>query len=380
MLNFLINILLVFGILGILILVHELGHFLAARISKVRVDEFAIGLGPKIVGWVRGETHFRLNLLPIGGYVKILGEGDEVTSKKESKDPRNLKNKSKLIRIFVMLAGIIMNILLAVSIYYFFIIRMDYRWEVSPDFRNTKPMFGQIETEKTGDVEYSGLVEDMNAEKAGLPEKGRILEIEGEKLSYSYEVTELLKENKGEEVEMSVCADEICSKYEVKVSEEGTVGIYLYQNYRVFISYAETKLFAGFAHAANVVGLVGEKFGEIWGNAQETGNYSEVVNNVSGPVGVYVIVDYFKGYGALALLGFLADFSLTLGIMNLLPIPALDGGRVLLVIIEAIIGRPLNKKLEALVINISFLLLVVLMIAIIFKDIFTMDQLRSLLK
>jgi regulator of sigma E protease len=379
MLNFLITTAIVLVILGVLIFIHELGHFLAARISKVRVDEFAIGLGPKILGWVRGETQYRLNLLPLGGYVKILGEGDEVTTKKEANDPRNLKNKSKLVRVFVMLAGIIMNLLLAVVIYYFFIIQAGFRWEVSPDFRNINPWFGQIEVEREGDIEYSGLVEDMNAQKAGLPETGTIRRIDGQEVKYSYELTEYLRNSKGEEVSLSVCDDE-CKEYDVEVSDSGTVGIYLYQNYRVFLSYVNIKLFSGFAHAANVVGLVGERFGEIIGTARQTGDYSEVVNNVSGPVGVYVIVDYFKSYGFLALLGFLADLSLTLAIMNLLPIPALDGGRVLLVGVEAVIGKPLNKNFEAIVINISFILLVILMIAIIFKDVLYIDQLRLLLK
>jgi regulator of sigma E protease len=278
-----------------------------------------------------------------------------------------------------MLAGVFMNFLLAVGVYYFFIVRSDYRWEVGPDFRTVQPWFGEVETERVGDVEYSGLVEDMNAQEAGLPDEGVIESVDGEELVYSYELSEILNERKGEEVSIRVC-EEDCVDYSVEVSDEGTIGIYLYQNYRVFLSYVNIKLFSGFAHAANVVGLVGDRFGEILSNANETGDYSEVVNNVSGPVGVYVIVDYFKQYGILSLIGFLADFSLTLAIMNILPIPALDGGRVLLVLIEAIIGRPLNKKLEAVIINVSFILLLALMVIIIFKDIFTIDQLRSLLK
>lgn len=379
MLNFLVNIVIVGLILGILIFIHELGHFLAARLSKVRVDEFAIGLGPKIFWWTRGETVYRLNLFPIGGYVKILGEGDEVTSKKEANDPRNLKNKSKPVRVFVMLAGILMNLLLAVTIYYYFITSANFKWEVSPDFRTVDTIFGEIETEKTGMVEYSGLVEDMNAHKAGLPESGEIKSINGENLDFTYELTEKLKKNAGRSIELNICSQE-CGEYTVEVSKQGTIGIYLPPNYRVYLSYSGIKVFAGFAHAVNIVGLVGERFGQILNTAKHTGDYSEVVNNVSGPVGVYVIVDYFKSYGFLALLGFLADFSLTLAIMNALPIPALDGGRVLLVGIEAVLRKPLNKNIEAIVINVSFLLLIILMIAIIFKDIFTIDQLRSLLK
>src|SRR5690606_34723197 len=117
------------------------------------------------------------------------------------------------------------------------------------------------------------------------------------------------------------------------------------------------------------VQLIGDRFSEMFSIAKRTGDYSEITTSVSGPVGMYVIIDYLKSYGWPVILGLVADFSLTLAVFNALPIPALDGGRVFLIIVEAIIRRPLNDKLKAVVINVSFLLLLVLMVAIIFKDI-----------
>ncbi len=379
MLNTLINIILVIGILGVLIFIHELGHFIAARLCKVRVDEFAIGLGPKLFSFRRGETEYRLNILPIGGYVKILGEGDEVVGKKDTKDPRNLKNKSKAAQIFVMLAGITMNLFLAASIYFYFISSTNYRWALQPDFVDFNPWFGETVVEKKGELLYTGLVEDMNAQRAGLPKEGEIISFNGEAVSYSYEFIDLLSENAGKDIALEICNDE-CSTHNVEVSDVGTIGIYLPHNYEVYISYEKTGVFSGLAHSANIVQLIGERFSEMFSSAKRTGDYSEITTSVSGPVGMYVIIDYLKSYGWPVLLGLTADFSLTLAVFNALPIPALDGGRVFLILVEAIIRKPLNEKLKAVIINVSFLMLLALMIAIIFKDIFTIDQLRSLLK
>lgn len=379
MLNILLNILIFVLVLGMLIFVHELGHFLAAKISKVKVYEFALGLGPKILSFVRGGVEFRLNILPIGGYVKILGEGDEVVDKKLEKSSENLKNKSKPIQIFVMMAGIMMNVLLASSIYLFFIVSADYKWPVQIETVEFKPVFGEIVVETMGPVRYEGLVEGKGAQKAGLPEEGEILAVNGESLKRSDELVKFLGENEGESVVMKVCSD-VCTDYEVEVSDDAKVGIYLPQNYRAYISYEKTGVFSGFAHSANVIQLIGEQLSKMFSSAKQSGDYSQVVNSVSGPVGIYVIIDHFKAYGWETIVGLIADFSLTLAVMNALPIPALDGGRVLLILVELVRGRPLNKKLEATVINISFLLLLLLMLVVIFKDIFTIDQLRLLLK
>lgn len=379
MLNILLNILIFILVLGVLIFIHELGHFLAAKISKVKVYEFALGLGPKLFSFIKGGVEFRLNILPIGGYVKILGEGDEVVDKKLEKSFENLKNKPKYVQIFVMLAGIMMNILLAASIYFFFIVSADYKWPVQMESVEFEPVFGEIVVETMGPVKYEGLVEGNSAQKAGLPDEGEIRSLNGEELERSDELVKFLVGHKGEIITLNVCADE-CVDYEVEVSDDAKIGIYLPQNYRAYISYESTGILSGFAHSINVVQLIGEQLSGMFSSAQKSGDYSQVVNSVSGPVGIYVIIDHFKAYGWQTIVGLIADFSLTLAVMNALPIPALDGGRVLLIVVELIRGKPLDKKLEAAVINISFLLLLLLMVVVVFKDIFTIDQLRSLLK
>ncbi len=379
MFDVIINISIVLLILGILIFIHELGHFLAARAVNAKVEAFAIGMGPKILSWIRGETEYRINLLPIGGYVKILGEGDEKLGKKEKKDPRSLKNKTILQRMFVMLAGVTMNFILAFVIYQFLIVQSGYKWNLPGEFSDFEPKFGRVVLNKTGELKYDGLIDELGAQKAEIPETGILKSINEQLPTYSFDVSEILLLNRSKVVDLEVC-NESCNSYPVEVNEEGRIGILLDQNYELYISYEDNKLLAGVGHAVNILDISVSKLSDVFSSAKASGDYGEVANSVAGPVGIYIIIEYFKSYGFLTLLNFLADFSLTLAVINLLPIPALDGGRVLLLSIEAIIRKPLNEKLEAFVINFSFLILLFLMFGIILKDIIFFEQLRSLFK
>ncbi|HRI05454.1 MAG TPA: site-2 protease family protein [Candidatus Dojkabacteria bacterium] len=379
MVEVIVNIIIVLLILGFLVAIHELGHFLSAKLFKVKVEAFAIGLGPKFWSKKVGETEYRLNILPLGGYVKILGEGDEELDDKERKDSRNFKNISKWKQIVILLAGVTMNLIFAVGMYYFFIIYSGYKWQLSEDIKGFKPVVGRIVTERLGDVEYTQLTEDGNAKLAGLPDNGVIESVDGNKIHYSNDFREYVTSKNGENVLITVCNPE-CKDYSVKVSDEGKVGMLIPTNYLVALDYSQDKLIAGFGHSVNLLKLISTRLSDLFSEAQSTGDYSVVTNNISGPIGIYVIVEAFKQYGFLTLLGLTADISFTLAVMNLLPIPALDGGRVLLVVLEKIMGRFWNKKVEMWAINISFMLLLLLMFVIMFKDIIQFDQLRELLR
>lgn len=380
MVDIVINIVIVLVILGFLITIHELGHFLSAKFFKVKVEAFAIGLGPKIWGRKIGDTEYRLNVLPIGGYVKILGEGDEVLDKKKAKDSRNFKNISKWKQIVVLLAGVTMNFIFAVIIYYFFIISSSYKLELGGDIRDFKPILGTISVEKVSEVEYIEVVKDGSSDKAGLPDKGFISSIDGVNLKYSYEFRDYVVQKQGQEVVLNVCVEAGCRDYPVVISSEGRAGLIIPLNYKVYLDYRNDKVLSGFGHSANLLALISDRLSELFSEAKETGDYSNVANNISGPVGIYVVVEAFKKYGFLTLLGLTADLSFSLAIMNLLPIPALDGGRVLLIFLEKLSGRFWSKRLEALAINISFVLLLLLMVGIIFKDIFLFNDLRELFR
>jgi len=375
-----VNILLFLLVISILTFVHELGHFISAKIIGAKVLEFSLGFGPKLFSKKWRETLYSFRGLPFGGYVKILGDGDpgeEMDSKADSK--RDLRKKPKWQQIFVMLSGVTMNILLAISIYYVVLASNGWELVLNSDFKDFKAIGAEVYLEREGDVEYE-IIEGGKASEAKLPEKGFIKSIDNKEIVYMEEVGEYISTKKGETISINICVDEKCSDYVIEVPEEGKIGISLPSNYLVILSYKEHKLFAGFSHIRNSLVLIGKKLGEMIGNARLSGDYSELSNSVSGPVGIYFVIDYFKKFGVIPFLGMIADLSVSLALVNVLPIPALDGGRVMILLLEWIAGKELDEKIETKIINGSFIFLIILILFIIIKDIVNIDSMKELFK
>lgn len=375
-----VNILLFLLVISILTFVHELGHFVSAKIIGAKVLEFSLGFGPKLFSKKWGETLYSFRGLPFGGYVKILGDGDpgeEMDSKADSK--RDLRKKPKWQQIFVMLSGVTMNILLAISIYYVVLASNGWELVLNSDFKDFKAIGAEVYLEREGDVEYE-IIEGGKASEAKLPEKGFIKSIDNKEIVYMEEVGEYISTKKGETISINICVDEKCSDYVIEVPEEGKIGISLPSNYLVILSYKEHKLFAGFSHIRNSLVLIGNKLEEMIGNARLSGDYSELSNSVSGPVGIYFVIDYFKKFGVIPFLGMIADLSVSLALVNVLPIPALDGGRVMILLLEWIAGKELDEKIETKIINGSFIFLIILILFIIIKDIVNIDSMKELFK
>ena len=382
MLSILVNVLLFILVIGILTFVHELGHFVVAKLAKATVDEFALGFGPKLISKKYKGTLYSIRLLPLGGYVKIAGDGDpekDEKKKAQKKDPGNLQNKPRIVQIAVMLAGVTMNLLFAVIVYYVILATSGWQMTLDWQFENFKPTGATIQKVVAEDVKYSELVEGGNAQTAGIPTSGILKNIAGETPMYSNDVGKILGKHKGEDIQMEVC-NESCNTYMVKVSDEGKIGIVLSTNYYVVISYENNKVLAGFSHLVNTLRLIGTKLGDLFTQAKTTGDYSELSNSVSGPVGIYFLIDYFKNFGFLTFINIMGDLSLSLAIMNLLPIPALDGGRVGILLIESIIRRDLNEKVKTIIINGSFILLMILVIFIMVKDVLNIEDIKNMFK
>ena len=375
-----VNILLFLLVISILTFVHELGHFVSAKIIGAKVLEFSLGFGPKLFSKKWRETIYSFRGLPFGGYVKILGDGDpgeEMNSKAD--DKRDLRKKPKWQQIFVMLSGVTMNILLAISIYYVVLASNGWELVLNSDFKDFKAIGAEVYLEREGDVEYE-IIEGGKASEAKLPEKGFIKSIDNKEIVYMEEVGEYISTKKGETISINICVDEKCSDYVIEVPEEGKIGISLPSNYLVILSYKEHKLFAGFSHIRNSLVLIGNKLEEMIGNARLSGDYSELSNSVSGPVGIYFVIDYFKKFGVIPFLGMIADLSVSLALVNVLPIPALDGGRVMILLLEWIAGKELDEKIETKIINGSFIFLIILILFIIIKDIVNIDSMKELFK
>lgn len=374
-----LNILIIIVILGIVILFHELGHLIACKLTKVYVEEFAIGMGPKIYSKKIGETLYSIRAFPIGGFNKIRGEEyDE--EKEEDKDSRSLSNQKPGVKLFIILSGVVMNVLLAAIIFYSLLISNSFKFGLDPKFENFEPIVGVMSKEIIDeDVRYEGIVDDSPAMLAGLPEEGVIRSIDGKEVLFSSDVLSFVEERNTEEIMIKICVEENCQDYFVNVSEEGRIGIMIYQNYFPFLEYTGwSRPFVGFAHVLNWVKIFGVAIGDIFLQAAETGDYEEVAMSVSGPVGLYVIIDYLRDLGWFPLVAIIGDISLSIGIINLLPIPALDGGRAVMILTEIVIRKPLNKKFEAWAIHISFILLLLLMVVILFKDVFYFERIKEL--
>jgi len=375
-----ITIVLVILILGVLIFIHELGHFLAARLVNASVLEFSLGFGPKIISKEYKGTVYSIRLLPLGGFVNILGDGDPGKVDKEQlkkvKQGGNLKDKSRLAQIFVMLAGILMNIFLAIACYFVVLGFSGWRIELSYEFVDFDPIGAEIVKERESDVPYE-VVEGSLADQSYMPDTGYIKEINGQRVEYSEDISGLIEGN--DLVDILACSeDNTCDVYKVEVGDDEKIGIAIGVNYLVYIDYSNSKVFAGFSHLINDVRLIGRILNTLLKEAKETGDYTTLSQSVSGPVGMFFLVDYFKDLGWIPLVSLIADLSLSLAIMNVLPIPALDGGRVLIIAIESVLRKDLDPKVEAIIINTSFIILIVFVVFIMIKDIITINELKSL--
>jgi len=377
MLSTVVNIILFIFVIGFLTLIHELGHFLAAKSVGARVYEFSVGFGPKLFSKRYGETLYCIRIIPLGGFVKILGDGDPSEYEKKgedlSKSEYNLNNKSKIAQIFVMLAGVCMNILFAIFFYY--IILAFNGWRTSPVYVDLSDI-NVVAADVEQTLGYS-VLENGNAIKSGIPEYGVIKEINGVMVRDKDALTEVIEG--AEEVTLLVC-DEMekeCGEYPIEVSEEGKIGIFL--SYGYILNYSDHKVFAGPLYLTNNLKIIGRVLSSMLGTAKETGDYSDLSNTVSGPVGIFLLIDSLKTRGLLVFISLVADLSISLAIMNILPIPALDGGRVLIVALEGIFRKDFDEKLKVIVINGSMILLMVLVVLIMIKDVINIDSMKEML-
>lgn len=373
-----INILVFILILSILVLIHEFGHFYAAKKFGVRVEEFGFGLPPRVFGKRIGETLYSLNLLPFGGFVKLTGEDDateEEEVEKAEKDPRNFLSKSPLKRAIIIAAGVVMNLLLAVVLYYVFFMATGFKSFSIPMFFDYNFRFGNTERFTTAVL---GIGEDTPASRAGILQGEAILEIDGAPVRNLQDVKRELNGKEGTEVRvllMNVRGFDrdirtLSLTPETDADGEAIMGVYI--NDVVVLDYGHNKLAAGPAHAYNMISYSMFTFSKLVGQSFQQRDISPVSSSVSGPVGIFSIVGNIidEGeYPLLSLLDLVALLSVSLAIINILPFPALDGGRLLFIIIEKIRGKRLEPNIEIAVHKIGIILLLGLIVLITIRDI-----------
>lgn len=355
------TIILFIAVLFFLILVHELGHFMTAKWAKMRVDEFAIGFPPRLFSIKKGETEYSINLLPIGGYVKILGENGDV----EGDKAHSFGARPKLHQAIVLLAGIAMNILVAWLIF-FAVAMIGTPTAVSEDDYDKDKAFLTITSTLAGSP----------ADEAGVPSGAQVVSVQSDNGSLSTltpsAFTNFVADGNGPVTIHYTHKDELGS-----ATIEPRTGVIVSEPEREAIGVA-TALVENkkLGPADALVSASARTVSSLWAITVGLSSFiasaftlSANIEEVTGPIGIAGMVGEAAEFGFVTLMVFTAFISLNLAVINLLPIPALDGGRLLFVIAEAIIRRPIDPEWMARVNLAGFALLILLMVAVTYSDI-----------
>lgn len=354
-------------VFSLIVFFHELGHFTAAKKTGVRVDEFAFGFPPKIWSRKKGETTYAINAIPLGGYVKLHGEGDE------SKDPDSFASKPAPKRILILAAGVIMNLVLAWLILLgSYVIGMQ---PIIPDMARHENIINNLK------VTVIEVEKDTPAAREGLQKGDVIKKVEDQEIVLSDEMILKLQEK---------IAKEENQKVKVTVDRNGQVFEKEFETYKSKVKSGDKEV------EVNRIGIVLEDQGkirapfftaikistfEVWNITKLTfiglgdlfakliSNFT-ITENATGPVGMFVITGSYANQGFSSLFQLAALLSIAVGVFNILPIPGLDGGHILVTLLETISKRTFSVKIKNLIQLAGFGALILLVIIITFKDLF----------
>ncbi len=348
-------------ILSVLVLIHEAGHFFVAKFFGIKVEEFGFGLPPRAFGMKRGETVYSINWLPIGGFVKLYGEDEAGTGAvkvkaqkvKEKDKERAFFSKPVWQRALVVFAGVAMNFLLAVLI--------------------ISVLFSVVGVQTGGDkVIVTQVISGSPAQKAGLRTGDTIQYINSIKVTDPNQLVAITKEHLGEKLTLKVQTQ---NNKEETISitprkeyppDQGPMGVAISQNI-ITQKYPWYKApFIGTYQALQESGLIVQGLGMV---VFQIFTKATVPQGVAGPVGIAELTGQFVQLGPSALLSFVSLLSLNLAILNILPIPALDGGRLFFIIIEGVTRRKVNQKVESYTHAIGMAILLLLIVLITLHDI-----------
>ena len=331
------NILITIFILGIIIFIHELGHFLAAKYFKMPVSEFAIGMGPRLFSLERGGTAYSIRAIPMGGFVNI--DGMEVGSKVEN----GFNTKSPFQRFVVLFAGVFMNFILA------FVIVFTMIMAAGNVKQSDEPVVGRIlDTSKAYEV---------------LKEGDRFVELNREEVETWSDISKIIGGNTSDEIEAKILRGGETLDVQLKLSYEEKRETYVIGILPMY----DVEKYSFLKGLSVSVHTFIELFTQTIEGIKMIFSGKVKAEEISGPVGMIQVVGQISKGGILVLVWLTALLSVNIGIFNLLPFPALDGGRIIFVILE-IFGIKVNKKLEEKFHAIGMLLLIFLIILITFND------------
>jgi regulator of sigma E protease len=327
-------------VFGILIFFHELGHFAVAKFVGIKVHEFSLGFGPKLLTLPKGDTSYNLRILPLGGFVRMAGM--DPNEKDEEDDGRGFNSKTVGQRIAVIFAGPLMNFLLAVLLF------------------STIFIFQGIPVATTV---ISEVIPDFPAAKSGIMAGDRILAVDGQPVDSWEELSGTISQKPEQEIEVTVLRDGVEKSFRVFTARDenntGKLGIYPEQGL------SKGNLFQALALGADYTARI------TWMILDFVAKMilGQTPADVGGPVRVVSEIGKAAQVGFFFLLQLSAFLSINLGLFNLFPIPALDGSRILFLVWEKVRGRPVDPVKENFIHLIGFGLLLLLIVVITYNDI-----------
>lgn len=361
-------ILLFVAILFVVVMIHELGHFLMAKRSGIGVEEFGFGLPPRIWGKKIGETIYSINWLPFGGFVRLVGE-DDTSAKSQRADSFQIKSVGA--RILVVVAGVFANFMLAAVLFYIVLAVLGFKTSF-PTFVEHKFVMAEV----TNQVFVAGVNPDGVAAKADLKAGDSVISAGGEQVSSTKRLQEIIRGSEGKSVKLVLentvnnqqRTIEVTPLYneEIKAPALGIeLGELTVLNYKTPLQ----KILSGFSHSYNTLTYTGKIFGKLIGSAFADKTIAPVSEGVSGPVGIFTLVRDVSAFGVIPILQLVALLSLNLAVINILPIPAVDGGRLAFIVFEGISKRKVSPVIEKWIHTAGFAVLIGLILLVTYNDI-----------
>lgn len=337
-------------LLGVIIFVHELGHFLFAKLLGVRVLKFSLGFGPKLIGKKYGDTEYLVSSVPLGGYVKMLGEAQDEELKEEEKAVAyNYQKVWK--RFIIVFAGPLFNILFAVVIFFF-------------SFVNGLPVLVS---------EIGSVMPDTPAEKAGLMKGDRIIEIDGVSINQWDEMTDIIHRSPGKPLSVRVRRDG--TVFQISITPEKKMGRNIFGEGKEVGLIGIKPSDSTVIKRENIADALTDSISRTWEiSALTLVSIVKLIQRVipmdtiGGPVLIVQMAGEQASKGFLNFFIFMAIININLGVLNLLPIPILDGGHVLFLGIEAIRRKPLSDKVIAISQRIGLVIILTLMAFALYND------------
>lgn len=351
-------------ILGLLIFVHELGHFLAAKRSGIKVEEFAFGFPPRLFAIKRGETEYAINWLPFGGYVRMLGENDDDPTA-EKKNHRSYAYQTPWVRTKVVVAGVLMNMILA-----WLLITLGF-WIGMPPVVTSGTDIPRANV--TTSVIIAGIMDGSAAQKMGLRLGDEIVTINDQTITSQDQVAAMTSGLKGQVVALKIVRNGVDQTVTGTLNTETPpLGVQLADDSTVKLPFWWAPIYAVW----ETLKAIGAIFVGVIGFFKTLIGQFKVPEEAAGPVGIFSITRTVLDMGFGAVLNFMAVLSINLGVVNILPVPALDGGRLLFIILEKLNkGKKLiSARIENAAHAVGFVLLIILIFAITYHDILRLGR------